>query len=353
MPNAQSLPGVNSEPGAATGQPEWLDGPGRLLLAAIAALTLVHGLVAAFAGLTEDEAYYRLWALSPAMSYLDHPPMVGWMIAVGRWIAGDNPFGIRLLALAGSLLGPFVLWRTARILFGPVVARRAVWFALAMPLLAVGSVVMTPDAPSVLFWGLAGWALAELYVSQRADWWLAFGLFAGLGLLSKYTNLFVGAGVLLWLVLLPGNWHWFRSWQLWAGGAIAALLTLPVVVWNANHGWASFAKQFGRVASGTHFTLTYFFELVGGYIGLASPLIAVLGAGRPVAGRPLSLDRARPGPHPGGAQHAAAARLHAAAYPARSRAGQLGRAALSGVRPVRRHRRRRDEAAGRTAAGHA
>ena len=277
MPNAQPMPGVSPGAGAAPGQPEWLDGPGRLLLAAIAALTLVHGLVAAFAGLTEDEAYYRLWALSPAMSYLDHPPMVGWMIAAGRWIAGDNPLGIRLLALAGSLLGPFVLWRTARILFGPLVARRAVWFALAMPLLAVGSVVMTPDAPSVLFWGLAGWALAELYVSQRANWWLAFGLFAGLGLLSKYTNLFVGAGVVLWLILLPGNWHWFRSWQLWAGGAIAALLTLPVVVWNANHGWASFAKQFGRVASGTRFTLTYFFELVGGYVGLASPLIAVLG----------------------------------------------------------------------------
>src|SRR5205807_1277997 len=43
--------------------------------------------------LTDDEAYYRLWALAPALSYLDHPPMAGWMIAAGRWIGGDNPFG--------------------------------------------------------------------------------------------------------------------------------------------------------------------------------------------------------------------------------------------------------------------
>ncbi|HZV54723.1 MAG TPA: glycosyltransferase family 39 protein, partial [Rhodocyclaceae bacterium] len=210
MPRNEPLPSGRSAPGAAQGWPGWLDASGRLLLAAIAVLGLVHVIVAAFAGLTEDEAYYRLWALAPAMSYLDHPPMVGWMIAAGRSIAGDNPLGIRLLAVLGSLLGPFVLWRTAHILFGPAVAKRAVWFALAMPLLAVGSVVITPDAPSVMFWGLTGWALAELYVSQRADWWLAVGLFAGLGLLSKYTNLFVGAGLLLWL-LIPANWRWFRS----------------------------------------------------------------------------------------------------------------------------------------------
>jgi hypothetical protein len=277
MPTAQPLPGASARSDHAAGQPGWLDGSGRLLLAAVVALALVRALVAAFAGLTEDEAYYRLWALAPAMSYLDHPPMVGWMIAAGRWIAGDNPLGIRLAAVASSLVGPFVLWRTAHILFGPVVARRAVWFALAMPLLAVGGVIITPDTPSVLFWGLAGWALAELYVSGRANWWLAVGLFAGLGLLSKYTNLFVGAGLLLWLVLLPANWRWFRSWQLWAGGALAVLLALPVVLWNAEHEWASFAKQFGRVTTTSRVTPVYFLELVGGYLGLASPVIAVLG----------------------------------------------------------------------------
>jgi hypothetical protein len=157
-----------------------------------------------------------------------------------------------------------------------VVAHRAVWLSLAMPLLAAGSVVMTPDVPSVLFWGLAGWALAELYTSGRANWWLAVGLFAGLGLLSKYTNLFVGASILLWLVLLRENWHWFRSWQLWAGGAIACLCTLPVVLWNAEHEWASFAKQFGRVVSHPGFTARYLVEFCAGYVGLASPVIAVL-----------------------------------------------------------------------------
>ena len=74
--------------------------------------------------------------------------------------------------------------------------------------------VITPDTPSVLFWGLTIWAVAELNRSQDANWWLAVGLFSGLGLLSKYTNLFVGVGIALWIALVPANWRWLRCWQL-------------------------------------------------------------------------------------------------------------------------------------------
>jgi 4-amino-4-deoxy-L-arabinose transferase-like glycosyltransferase len=252
--------------------------PAAVLLAAIVGLGLLRAWLAATLGLTDDEAYYRLWALAPAMGYLDHPPMVGWMIAFGRWVAGDTPFGIRLPAILVSLVGPLVLWRTAAILFDPAVARRAVWLALAMPLLAVGGVIITPDTPSVLFWGLAGWALAELYISRNANWWLAVGAFAGLGLLSKYSNLFVGASILLWLLAARANRTWLGCWQLWAGGAIACLLALPVVLWNVEHDWASFAKQFGRVGHGQRLAAVYLAELVGGSLGLMSPVIAVLGA---------------------------------------------------------------------------
>jgi 4-amino-4-deoxy-L-arabinose transferase-like glycosyltransferase len=214
--------------------------------------------------------------LAPALSYLDHPPMVAWMIAAGRSLGGDNALGIRLAAVLTSLVGPLLLWRTVLILFGATVARSAVWFALAMPLLSVGGIIITPDTPSVLFWGLTGWALAELYASGNPNWWLAVGLFAGLGLLSKYTNLFVGAGIVVWLLGARENWRWLRAWQLWAGGLIAALLTLPIVVWNGRHDWASLGKQFGRVVRDQAFAPGYLLEMLGSVLGLASPLIAAL-----------------------------------------------------------------------------
>jgi hypothetical protein len=104
------------------------------------------------------------------------------------------------------------------------------------------------------------------------------GLFAGLGLLSKYSNLFVGASILLWLCLARSNRSWLGCWQVWAGGAIACLVAMPVVLWNLEHDWASFAKQFGRVGHGQHLTAAYLAELIGGSLGLMSPVIAVLAA---------------------------------------------------------------------------
>lgn len=251
--------------------------PTPLILASLALLT-VRIIVAANTGLTDDEAYNRVWGLAPALSYLDHPPMTGWLIAAGRWLLGDNPLGVRLAAVLAPLLGTLLAWRAVGLLFGPKVALRAGWYTLALPLLAAGGVLMTPDVPSVVTWGLTGWAAAELYRSRRANWWLGIGLFAGLGLISKYSNLFAGAGLVLWLVASPGARHWWRTWQLWAGGALAALLTLPVDVWNWQHHGASFTKQFGRVGAGEGLTLRFLGELVGGMVGLLSPAIAVLAA---------------------------------------------------------------------------
>ncbi|MFA5958517.1 glycosyltransferase family 39 protein [Hyphomicrobium sp.] len=248
----------------------------NLLLAAALGLTVVRLAIASYTGLVDDEAYYRIWSLAPSLSYLDHPPMVAWIIGAGRALAGDGTLGVRLLAPLIVLAGAAVLWRTALLLYGPDIARCAVWIMLAMPLLAVGGIIVTPDLPSVLFAGLVVWGIAELDRGRNAKWWLAIGLFAGLGLLSKYTNLFLGGTILLWLLATPENRKWFRAPELWIGGIIAALVASPVVIWNAEHDWASFTKQFGRVAHGGSAGLSYLIELIGGFALLESPLIATL-----------------------------------------------------------------------------
>jgi len=80
----------------------WRSGPSSLPSPAHAWLAAV------IIPLTEDEAYYRLWAQHLRLGYFDHPPMVAWWIAVGQGLAGPSQFGIRLLPVlsagAASLL---------------------------------------------------------------------------------------------------------------------------------------------------------------------------------------------------------------------------------------------------------
>lgn len=233
--------------------------------------------VASQAYLVEDEAYYRIWGLYPAWSYYDHPPMIGWWISAGQAVFGDTVFAIRAMIVVTGLLGVLALWRTARILFDARTAGWAVLFLASSLLVGIGGILATPDAPSVLFWGLSFWALAELIHSRNPYWWLAVGVMAGLGLVAKYSVLFLGAGIVCWLLWVPDARRWWGTWQLWAGGLLAVLCFAPVLLWNHAHEWVSFYKQFGRAGSSS-FTSKYIFEFLGALIGLLNPLIAVLAA---------------------------------------------------------------------------
>jgi 4-amino-4-deoxy-L-arabinose transferase-like glycosyltransferase len=259
--------------------------------AVVLALTLVRLTVAGLAPLTEDEAYYRLWALHPAFGYLDHPPMVAWWMAGGIAVAGDTELGVRLVSVLSVLAGSLALWRSALILAGDerTAARAVIWFNATL-LVGIGSVVATPDQPATLFWGLALWAALERTRSTTGRWWLLVGLFAGLGLQAKYSTLFLGAGLVLWILVSAERRRWLLDPWLWAGGILAVALFAPVIAWNAAHEWASFEKQFGRAAA-SEWTLAYLPELLGGQIGLLGPLMvpfvvagAWLAARRPPAG---------------------------------------------------------------------
>jgi 4-amino-4-deoxy-L-arabinose transferase-like glycosyltransferase len=245
------------------------------------ALTGLRLAVAAAAPLTSDEAYYWIWSKALQPGYLDHPPMVALWIRLGTLVAGDTALGIRLLGPVAALLGSVLLLRAAEDFWPDGGAGlRAVCLLNATLALNAGAVVMTPDTPLLFFWTAALAALARLLRTGRPGWWLAFGLCAGCALDSKYTAALLGLAVLVWMAAVPAARRWFRSWQFWAAGALAAACFAPVVLWNAAHGWASFAKQGGRTGDWQPAeAFRYLAELLLGQLGLATPLVACLFVG--------------------------------------------------------------------------
>ena len=247
-------------------------------LAALVVLTLLRFGVAAATPLSADEAYYWVWSRALAPGYPDHPPMVALWIRAGTWLAGDTAFGVRLLAPFSAAFGSALLANAGALLFR---SREAGIAAAALfnatLLLGVGAVTMTPDTPLVFFWTAALWALARFQAEARGGWLVLAGLFAGLALDSKYTAVFLGPGVLLWLLLVPSLRGWLRTVHPWAAALLAAAVFTPVLWWNAGHGWASFARQGGRAGAWEPARAArYLGELVGGQIGFATPLIFVI-----------------------------------------------------------------------------
>src|SRR5882757_11234201 len=246
-----------------------------LTILALVALRLVG---AAWTPLTFDEAYYWMWSKHLAGGYYDHPPMVAFVIRAGTAIAGDTEFGVRLVSILLALPMSLAVYQTAGILFGGRRVAATATILLNITLMAaVGTLIVTPDAPLLVASSFVMFFLAKVLETGRGVWWLAVGIAVGAALLSKYTALFFGPAILIWLVAVPKLRRWLLSPWLYLGGLVALLMFAPVILWNADHHWVSFIKQMGR-ARIEDFRPVYLAELIPTQFAFATPLVFILGA---------------------------------------------------------------------------
>jgi len=239
----------------------------------------LHIALAALLPLVEDETYYALWASVPSAGYFDHPPMIAWWIAAGQAVLGDSPFAVRLLAVLASALLTFLTYRIAWLYSkDATTAFTAALWGKAMIPFSVLAFAATPDAPSVLFWTAAVWALAELTTSRNPNWWFAVGLFAALGILSKFTDLFFALAILLWLFASREGRTWLPRWQVWAGAALGLVILAPFALWNYQNDWIGLERQFGRVGAEGKFSLGGFVAFWAAFAMLVTPVLFWLAA---------------------------------------------------------------------------
>jgi hypothetical protein len=251
--------------------------PARGVVMTIVGLVLLRLAAAAWTPLTFDEAYYWMWSKHLAGGYYDHPPMVAVVIRLGTMIAGDTAFGVRLVSVLLALPMSWAVYRAARLLFGGQrIAATATLLLNATMITSVGLMIVTPDAPLLVASSFVLLALALVLSTGRGAWWLAVGAAVGVALLSKYTALFFGPAILIWLVAVPELRHWLASPWPYLGGVVALVVFSPVLKWNADHQWVSFIKQLGR-ARIEHFNPAFVTELIPTQFAFATPLVFILG----------------------------------------------------------------------------
>jgi hypothetical protein len=257
--------------------------PHEVRLARNTALTIValvasRLVAAACTPLTFDEAYYWMWSKHLAGGYYDHPPGVAVVIRLGTMIAGDTELGVRLASILLALPMSWAVYRSAEILFGGRRVAATATILLNVTLMAaVGTMIVTPDAPLLVASSFVLFCLAKVLETGRGVWWLAVGAAVGAALLSKYTALFFGPAILIWLVSVPKLRRWLISPWPYLGGLVALAIFAPVILWNADHQWVSFIKQIGR-ARIEDFKPGFIAELIPTQIAFATPLAWILGA---------------------------------------------------------------------------
>ncbi|HEU0082465.1 MAG TPA: glycosyltransferase family 39 protein [Bradyrhizobium sp.] len=228
-------------------------------------MTAIRAIYAGVMELRTDEAYYWTWSKENVLSFLDHPPMIAWFIRFGTAMFGDTAFGVRFAGLLAMLATQLLLADIVRRLTHDM---RAVVLAILMPEAAVyyGLLMakVAPDVAVIPFAVAMVWALVRLTEGGDARWWLAAGAFAGLALLSKFTAAMLGPAVAAFMLIPGWRGRWLKSPYPWAAAAIALAIFSPVLIWNAQHDWASFRFQSVRAVATHELSL----RTVADYFGL-------------------------------------------------------------------------------------
>ena len=250
--------------------------PARISLALVAVLLILRAVMAGLLPLSADEAYYWLWSKHLAAGYYDHPPAIAWLIRAGTLLFGDKALGVRLLGVLLSLPASWFVWQAGKLILDDEdrAALGVLFFNLSL-MISVELLAATPDMPSVVTSAAFFYGLAQVQATQKGQWWIGVGLAAGLGLLSKYSALFLGAGTLLWLIVDARQRRWLVTPWPYLGAVLALAIFSPNLIWQSQHHWETFAFQFGRVGGG-HFTLRFLGEFLAAQMGLATPFVFVL-----------------------------------------------------------------------------
>ena len=196
--------------------------------------------------LLPEETYYWNYAQHLDLGYLDHPPMVAWLIWAGTAVCGDTELGVRLGALLCAVVAAGFVYRLTCNLFDEVSALVALVIMQVLPFCFFSGILMTPDAPLTAAWAALLYFLERALLAGRPAAWWGAGISLGLGLLSKYTIAMVVPAAFIFMVWDVQARRWLSHWLPYTALALACLIFTPVIYWNATHEWASFAFQTAR-----------------------------------------------------------------------------------------------------------
>ncbi len=214
--------------------------------------------------LMPDEAQYWTWSKELSYGYYSKPPAIAWQIAAGCALFGDSELGVRFGSFILSTVLSFAIYWLA--LGAGVNQNKSFWAALTFsfcPLGIFSGFFATTDCAYVLFWAIgAAIAIRDLEKGQPLSYVL-LGAFIGLGALWKWP---------IYSLWIPVLLFFYRDLARVIGGMAISLLGLvPSLIWNMQHGFATFWHVKASIDS--HTTRSNPLEFLGAQALLVSPVL--------------------------------------------------------------------------------
>ena len=202
-------------------------------------VALLHMLANGQYGFHRDELDIIMNARQLDWGYVAYPPLTPFVARLGLMLFGESLRGLRVFSAVGQGVVVVLVGLMARDFGGkrPAQILAALAAAISPAALTAGTMIQYMSL-DYLFWVLLAFFVVKVLASDDPRWWLGVGASVGLGMMTKYTISFFVAGLVA-AVLLTRTRRALRSPWLWGGVALALLIYLPNLIWQAQHDFIS------------------------------------------------------------------------------------------------------------------
>ena len=213
--------------------------PQKFLISSLIIIVLAFILLRVFAiistplELSADEAQYWLWSKKLSWGYFSKPPMIAWLIHASNNIFGDYDYSIRIFAPIIHGINALVIFRLSQEINDNYLAHflsSLIW--LTLPIVGVGSFLMSTDTPLMLIWTTSLLVIVKAYNSDNLFLWNLAGLIAGLALYAKYAAFYLPLGLIIFYIINFHNEKNIKLRGLFLFLMNFIIISLPNVIWN-------------------------------------------------------------------------------------------------------------------------
>ena len=214
--------------------------PEYTVIAVFIAIGLVLQLTAlSNSGFFSDEFLHIEAGRHPAWGYSDFPPMIAAFAWIQNLFNTDSVFINHLFNLAASAMAVLFCGLTTIKLGGKWLAVLATLLCILLsPGIAGTRFLFLPTAFDQLFWIICIYCSASYCQSQNARYLIWFCIFGALGFLTKYSIVFLFAGMLTSSLIFRRDI--FLKKSLWIGLLIFLVLITPNLCWQIKNQFPTF-----------------------------------------------------------------------------------------------------------------
>jgi Dolichyl-phosphate-mannose-protein mannosyltransferase len=210
-----------------------------ILLGIALCLLILHTLTNGQYGFHRDELATLNDARYLSWGYVAYPPVTPFFGRISLELFGTSLRGFRFFAALAQAISVVLAGLMARELGGKRLAQVVAALAVAISPVSLSSgALLQYVAFDYLCWVVTAYLVLRLLRTDEPRLWLAIGAAIGFGMMTKYTMIFLVAGIVAGL-LLTGARRYLKSRWLWLGVALSLLIFLPNLIWQIQHHFIS------------------------------------------------------------------------------------------------------------------